>query len=424
MGGEAVERFGMSEHFERRGGTLGFPAGHPVRRCLVAWWATTLIAWTCLGAPKPEQFQESSPGVAHAKDRIERVPWTIEVVRLDRTRTDLEFAPTLGLGNRIGLSRLTAQVRWVPPGVGRAVAAINGDFYKTENEPFPGDPRGLFISRDEVFSAPSGGAVFWIDSNRQLHIAPVESAFEVVWPDNQTSTFGLNELDEESSAILFTSASTIPPLGRRGKLWALEPVNPAQWVPFRIGQTFSAKLGAEVQASGRPIEPAHPWLWVASNARPARDLKSGATIQLKFLSTPALSGVSTAIGGGPVLVSGGVPARPTTNKARERHPRSAMGWNATQFFLVAVDGRQPEHSVGMTLPELAVYMKELGCQEAMNLDGGGSTELWMGGRILNKPCYGHERETATSLVVVRKAADSPKPGPEPAKKAEAATNRN
>jgi exopolysaccharide biosynthesis protein len=78
----------------------------------------------------------------------------------------------------------------------------------------------------------------------------------------------------------------------------------------------------------------------------------------------------------------------------------------------------------MTLPELASYMKELGCQEAMNLDGGGSTELWMGGRIMNSPCYGHERETATSLVVVRKPANSVKSGPEPAAKSEVPSNRN
>lgn len=424
MGGATVERFGMREHIELRVKTLGWSSRFLARLGLVAVCARLCLACPCLAAPKPEQYQEGSPGVAHAKDRIERVPWTVEIVRLERARTDLDLVPTLGLGNRIGLSRLTAQVRLVPSGLGRAVAAINGDFYKTENEPFPGDPRGLFISRGEVFSAPSGGAVFWMETNRVPRIAPVESAFEVVWPDNQTSTFGLNELDEESSAILFTSASTLPPLGRRGKLWTLEPADPAQWVPFRIGQSFSAKLGTEVRASERPIESAKPWLWVASDARSARELKPGSSIQLKFLSTPALSGVSTAIGGGPVLVSGGVAARPTTNKARERHPRSAMGWNATHFFLVTVDGRQPGHSVGMTLPELATYMKELGCQEAMNLDGGGSAEIWMGGRILNSPCYGHERETATSLVVVRKAVDAGKSGPEPAKNSDAIPKRN
>jgi exopolysaccharide biosynthesis protein len=38
----------------------------------------------------------------------------------------------------------------------------------------------------------------------------------------------------------------------------------------------------------------------------------------------------------------------------------------------------------------------------MNLDGGGSAEMWVEGRVVNRPCFGHERDTANALVVVRK----------------------
>jgi exopolysaccharide biosynthesis protein len=57
----------------------------------------------------------------------------------------------------------------------------------------------------------------------------------------------------------------------------------------------------------------------------------------------------------------------------------------------------------MTLSELSGFLVELGCREAINLDGGGSTELLLEGRILNSPCYGRERATASSLLVVRTA---------------------
>ena len=69
---------------------------------------------------------------------------------------------------------------------------------------------------------------------------------------------------------------------------------------------------------------------------------------------------------------------------------------------LVVDGRQPDWSIGVTLPRLAEYMVSLGCEEAINLDGGGSTEIWLNGRILNRPCYGHERLTATALAVLRR----------------------
>jgi exopolysaccharide biosynthesis protein len=47
-------------------------------------------------------------------------------------------------------------------------------------------------------------------------------------------------------------------------------------------------------------------------------------------------------------------------------------------------------------------MAKLGCTEAMNLDGGGSSTLWYSGRVRNRPCDGEERLVGNALVVIRK----------------------
>lgn len=86
----------------------------------------------------------------------------------------------------------------------------------------------------------------------------------------------------------------------------------------------------------------------------------------------------------------------------ERHPRTAIGWNEDYFFLVEVDGRQRNLSVGMTLNELASFLIEIGCREAVNLDGGGSATLWYNGKVQNRPCDGYERPIANSLIVLKK----------------------
>jgi len=134
-------------------------------------------------------------------------------------------------------------------------------------------------------------------------------------------------------------------------------------------------------------------------------------IALITASEPDLTGCRTAIGGGPVLVKDGrvQPVQPPNDDSyefssmRERHPRSAIGWNDTHVFLVLVDGRQPELSAGMTLEELARTLRDLGCAHAMNLDGGGSATLWTPEGIRNSPCDGQERPIANSLVVVRQS---------------------
>jgi exopolysaccharide biosynthesis protein len=134
-------------------------------------------------------------------------------------------------------------------------------------------------------------------------------------------------------------------------------------------------------------------------------------LRLSTATIPELKEVRSAISGGPILLRNGKPielpkppgGRPSYEEKSkfERHPRSAIGWNDKYFFMIEVDGRQPNLSVGMTLGELSNHMLKLGCADAMNLDGGGSAMLWANGRIQSSPCEGHEREIANALVVVR-----------------------
>ena len=72
--------------------------------------------------------------------------------------------------------------------------------------------------------------------------------------------------------------------------------------------------------------------------------------------------------------------------AELRHPRTMIGTAADNtIWLVTVDGRQPELSVGMTLVELRALAHRLGLVNALNLDGGGSTTMWVKGEVVNKP---------------------------------------
>ena len=56
----------------------------------------------------------------------------------------------------------------------------------------------------------------------------------------------------------------------------------------------------------------------------------------------------------------------------------------------------------MTLAEVAEFMLELGCSEAMNLDGGGSSTFWLDGEIMNSPSDKRERSIANGLILVQK----------------------
>lgn len=81
-------------------------------------------------------------------------------------------------------------------------------------------------------------------------------------------------------------------------------------------------------------------------------------------------------------------------------PRTAIGVAADgHILLVVVDGRDPGYSRGATLPELADIMISLGATTAYNLDGGGSSELWFNGVVVNQPSNGGERATSDILYI-------------------------
>jgi len=84
-----------------------------------------------------------------------------------------------------------------------------------------------------------------------------------------------------------------------------------------------------------------------------------------------------------------------------RHPRSAIALSSdsTQLLLVVVDGRRA-WSVGMTLTELGDLLSSLGARDGMNLDGGGSSALWVRGALVNFPSDPNgERAVGNALVV-------------------------
>jgi exopolysaccharide biosynthesis protein len=126
----------------------------------------------------------------------------------------------------------------------------------------------------------------------------------------------------------------------------------------------------------------------------------GDVLKISTETVPELHGVKTALGGGPALVRDGKDVASTDG--RGRHPRTAIGWNKTHIYLVEVDGRQRGLSVGMNFHELAAYFIKLGCDTALNLDGGGSATMWVMGQVMNSPSEGRLRPAANGLVLVHK----------------------
>jgi len=83
------------------------------------------------------------------------------------------------------------------------------------------------------------------------------------------------------------------------------------------------------------------------------------------------------------------------------NPRTGIGMiEANHFVFIVVDGRS-EDSRGMTLSEFAETFKELGCTEAYNLDGGGSSTMYFMGRVVNNPLGENKERKISDILYIK-----------------------
>jgi hypothetical protein len=141
-------------------------------------------------------------------------------------------------------------------------------------------------------------------------------------------------------------------------------------------------------------------------------LEVGDQIQLKY--DPLLTSLDASIGGGAQLVKEGKVVEKYSQNITGRHPRTGLGISKdrSELILVTVDGRSNSFR-GVTQTELAEILIELGAYEAINFDGGGSTQImgkspWTGTlNILNYPSDSGERRIFTGLGIEKKLTAFP-----------------
>jgi hypothetical protein len=353
----------------------------------------------CNSSTNLETGSAKNPGFSYHHDEVKYVPWSIHYVKVDRSATDLEIQTMFGRGTKFGLTTLSEQIHSLPHDFGKAMAAINGDFYD-KIPPYTGDPKGLQISRGELVSAPEDWSCLWIDASGNLQMGKIEPKFEIKWSNGTSTPFGLNERRSASKAVLYTHAVGTSTHTSNGRELVLEITSTNRAHILQVGEDYTARVVEARNSGNTTLGPDSLVLSIGPDLlRKIPKIEAGDTLQLSTATIPSIKGATAAISGGPALVH---EKKTLYNASQAIHPRSAVGWNKDFFYFVEVDGRQPGVSIGMTYAQLATYMKNLGCDEALNLDGGGSSTLWMLGQVMNTPSEGDERGVANGLVLIQK----------------------
>lgn len=312
----------------------------------------------------------------------------VHVLRIDPRSPDITIRPVIP--GDVGAGRETTSVvatRY------DAIAAINGGYFAGS-----GAPLGMVVIDGEMVSAPlPRRSVFGISREGQPFINSFEFQGRLRTPNNVSLwVSAVNRPPHAGAVAVYTP--------RYGPL--TPPLETAIVVRDGIVQRF---------ASGRIMIPDRGYVLTVNQTEESlltKHLVVGDRVTVRFDFWPDMDVIS-ALGGGPRLVKDGTPFIPfvwewlPTRLFASRAPRTAVGITTHgKLIFVTVDGRS-RRNTGMTLAELARLMVSLGAGEAMNLDGGGSATMVVGGRTVNEPSDGAERPVGSALIILRTAVPNP-----------------
>jgi hypothetical protein len=288
-----------------------------------------------------------------------------------------------------------------------ALAAINAGFFGTT-----GDPAGVLKIDGLLISdtmRPRGAVAFATPDGPPLLFDRVTATARLRARNTNVAVTGVDTTRGQAAVVVYTAryGATTRTAGA-GTEWTVEGS------PLAVTNILRTPPSAQTSSA----IPARGFVISVSGAVPAAlaRLKRGDRVDLA-VDYATVKGPREAWAKADDIVSGAglllwrgndVTDWAEEKLAREgfvdaRHPRTLIGRDRDgDTWLVVVDGRQPERSVGMSLPELTDFARRIGLVDALNLDGGGSSTMVVKGEIVNRPSDPLPRPVSDAIVVLSK----------------------
>ena len=324
---------------------------------------------------------EVDKGIKHVKTvkYYNGKPVRINVVEISKGVNDsLEIEPAIAsstLASRSKISNIAGREN--------AIVAINGGYFK----PQTGTPLGTLMINKKMYTGPIYDRVAMGIFDDGYDMARVQLRAEV-----KTNIGGLKIDNVNQPRMLSTHTIVYTP----------------DWGEFsppipKYGIQVVVEDGKLVRTSYTPQQIPKRGFVIVGPESQLKNIIGAKKYELDIKINPEWRGVNHIISGGPYLVKNGeVYVDINEQKLASiggRNPRTAIGYTKdNNLIMLTADGREGE-SIGLTLTELANIMKSLGCVNAMNLDGGGSTVMFIKGQVVNKPAIQGGIPLSHTLVV-------------------------
>lgn len=347
-----------------------------------------------------QDFRAVQDGIEYAeiKRTIDKKPVKINLLRLDLTKVRLDVVHALD--SAIGTETTSSMAMRYG-----AFAAINAGFFRLDKSIFAGDTTGVLAINNELYSESYGGRVaLMIDNNLDRTQVSIERAniSDFIEVNDKTFDVGRNRERKDNDLVLFSNNFNYTTLTDNN---GIEFFIENKRVVKIVDQKGSNKIPSDgyiLSASGKTREELKTILKLGT--RIIHFVKQSSPTDS---TTGTLFGIAEdIIGGVPQLIENGKieitwkQEKQSKEFVETRHPRTAVAkLKDGKFLMITVNGRSAE-SVGMNLLELAQMLLKFGAMDAMNLDGGGSTTMFLDGKVVNQPSDKEgERKVGDAILV-------------------------
>ena len=345
-----------------------------------------------------QEFKSIRPGVEYARVdyKIGGDPVKINLLRMDLTKVRLDVHHALDAAIGVEPTSSIANRH-------HGVAAINAGFFRLDNSMFAGDSVGILMIDRSLFSEPRQNRIaIFIDNRPDQTIVAFDHLETSHWFEIKKRLLtvdGTNRERKENELITYTSVFHPTTLTLPSGIEVSIVDNRVREIRDGSGSMEIPMGGYVLSASGKRREEVLAWIrkgWLRVgnrvNGYTSVTPSSATSKDVPYGSEDITNGVPQLIKDGKVDITW-EQEKASKSFAEMRHPRTAAAkLRDGKFLMITVDGRQPGVSVGMNLQELTEYLLSVGATDAMNLDGGGSTTMFLDGKVVNTPSGQRRRE--------------------------------
>ena len=352
------------------------------------------------------EYVQIGPGSFYKKIDIPEIPLSIDIIEIKLKDKYINIDLQKPDNSLYGKGTVSNIVKDEIEKDRRVVAAINSSFWESSRRPV-----GLFIDEGVMYNINNYRSSLIKTKHNKFIISKTNLNISFSFKRNKIKIDNVNDKGEEDKVVVYTSPFKDEITLKENEIGIVVDIGNQKFTPTNKVKGNIIKFLEPNQKittdknSVVLIGEKDSIIWL-------KEAPLNSKVKFYIRNSTFRDDIEFAVTGAPQIVKDGkniyqgIDEKISESFINTSHPRTGCGIakNKKTIYLVVIDGRQPNFSIGVNLDEFAQLFMKLSSYNAINLDGGGSTTMVVGNQIMNSPSdYTGERIVSDAILLLSQA---------------------